>query len=195
MRFTLIFLGWFLSSCALAAVYKCTDAKGNTDYQAKPCAEGQENISINIKTGTVVNLNEEKKQQELSQKQEVTEQEKEKNNQLQLLEQQKRAKDEIRAESAKNQEFIKTHPDTFSPYSMPPYDPEHLSDLVKLHQARLVEIERFRREAAEKALRTGECTRVEASELDINSTKTLLAFLINCTSGKAFHINEQDLKR
>jgi hypothetical protein len=180
---------------SFVAVYKCIDAKGNIDYQASLCPEGIGNIAINIKTGRVVNLDEEKKKLQLTEQQQSSIQESEKKSKQELEEQKERQKSAAIAESAKNQEFIKLHPDTFSPYALPPYEPENLTDLVKIHKGRLVEIEQFRRLAAEKALRSGDCSRVEASELDMKSTRTLLGFLVNCSSGKAFYITEQDLKR
>lgn len=96
-------------------------------------------------------------------------------------------------ESAKNQFLIKNNPDKFSPYAIPPYVPEKLPDLVKLYQTRLADIERLRRQAAEKALVSGQCIRVESVELDSKSTKDALLFAINCSSGKSFYFKEQEL--
>ena len=70
MRFTLIVLGCFVSSSVFAAnnIYKCIDASGKKEYQSRPCAEGHTNTSLNISTGSSINLDEEKKQQELKKK-------------------------------------------------------------------------------------------------------------------------------
>jgi hypothetical protein len=130
-------------------------------------------------------------QQDLAQKEQQTALEKQK------LEQEKQdnINKEAMSESAKNQFLIKNNPDKFSAYAIPPYVPEKLPDLVRIYQIRLAEIERLRRQAAEKALASKQCTRVESVELNSKSTKDALMFLINCSSGKSFYFKEQELPK
>ena len=193
MRFTLLILGSLFSACASAGIYKCTDANGNTEYRSSPCETGHSNVEINIKTGTSTNLDDKNNQQALAQKEQQAALEKQKLEQEQLLKKQANTNREAINESAKNQFLIKNNPDKFSAYAIPPYVPEKLPDLVKTYQDRLPEIERLRRQAAEKALASDQCIRVESVELNSKSTKDALMFLINCSSGKSFYFKEQEL--
>jgi hypothetical protein len=193
MRFTLLILGSLFSAYASAGIYKCTDANGNTEYRSTPCETGHSNVEINIKTGTSTNLDEKNNQNTLAQKEQQAALEKQKLEQEQLLKKQADTNREAINESAKNQLLIKNNPGKFSAYAIPPYVPEKLPDLVKNYQARLPEIERLRRQAAEKALASGQCIRVESVELNSKSTKDALLFLINCSSGKTFYFKEQEL--
>jgi hypothetical protein len=193
MRFTLLILGCLFSAFAFAGIYKCTDTNGNTEYRASPCQIGRDNVEINIKTGTATNLDDRNKQQNLEQKDEQVELEKQKLEQEQLVKRQVEINLEAISESSKNQMLIKNNPDKFSAYAIPPYVPEKLPVLVKTYQARLADIERLRRQAAEKALATNQCIRVESDELNSKSTKDELTFLINCSSGKSFYFNERAL--
>ena len=195
MRFTLLILGSLFSAYASAGIYKCTDANGNKEYRYNPCQTGHTNVEINVKTGTSTNLDDKNNQQALAQKEQLAIQEKQKLEQEQLLKKQAKTNREAMNEGAKNQFLIKSNPDRFSAYAIPPYVPEKLPDLVKTYQSRLPEIERMRRQAAEKALASGQCIRVESVELHSKSTKDALMFLINCSSGKAFYLKEQDLIR
>jgi hypothetical protein len=195
MRFTLIILGCFVSSYVFANnIYKCIDASGKKDYQSSPCREGVTNSTLNIKTGGATNLDAEKKQQDLKQQEDQSKLDEQKLTKQQQLEKQDSINKEAIAESEKNQATIKADPKKYSPFAIPPYVPEKLPEFVKNFPERLADIERLRRAAAEKALATGQCERVEASELDGKSTKVLLSFLVNCSSGKAFYFTEQDLK-
>jgi hypothetical protein len=193
MRFTLLILGSLFSAYATAGIYKCTDANGNTEYRSSPCQTGRSNVEINIKTGTTTNLDDKNNQQDLARKEQQAALEKQKLDQEQLLKIQANINREAGNESAKNQFLIKNNPGKFSAYAIPPYVPDKLSDLVKAYQARLPEIERLRRQAAEKALATNQCIRVESVELNSKSTKDALMFLINCSSGKSFYFKEQEL--
>ena len=193
MRFTLLILGSLFSACAAAGIYKCTDANGNTAYRSSPCETGHNNVEINVKTGTSINLDDINNQQALTQKEQQAVLEKQKLEQEQLLKKQANTNREAINESAKNQFLIKNNPDKFSAYAIPPYIPEKLTDLVKTYQDRLPEIERLRRLAAEKALASDQCARVESVELNGKSTKDALMFLINCSSGKSFYFKEQEL--
>jgi hypothetical protein len=186
----LFILGIFFSACYFAGIYKCTDANGKTNYQTKSCDDEHKTIEINIKTGSSNELDEQK-QQELSEQKEQEEQ----------LEQElmskkiNQLKQEATSESAKNQFLIRNNPENFSAFSIPPYDFDDLPALVKNFQNKLPEIERFRRQAAEKALSTNQCKRVEASELSIKSTKKTFIFSVDCSSGKNFQYTGQELTK
>ncbi|MDD1610112.1 MAG: DUF4124 domain-containing protein [Methylococcaceae bacterium] len=196
MRFTLIILGCLISSyvCAANNVYKCIDTSGKKEYQATPCGEGLTKSTLNIKTGSSVNLDEEKKQQELKQKEEQAKIEEQKLTKQQKLEKQASIDKEAIAESENNQALIKSDPKKYSAFAIPPYAPDKLSDLIQNYRDRLADIERLRRASAQKALASGQCERVEASELDAKSTKIILTFFVNCSTGKTFYFTEQDLK-
>jgi hypothetical protein len=193
MKFALFILGSFFSAYAFAGVYKCTDAGGKTAYSENPCAAGASNMKLNVKTGSAVNLDEIKNQQTAEQQQQQALIEQQKLEQQQLLQKQEKLKQDAIDESAKNQFLIKNNPQKFSPFAIPTYKPDQLPALVKLHQDRLPEIERMRRKAAEKALASGECKRVESVELNIKSTKSALVFLVDCSTAKRFYITEQEL--
>jgi len=184
MKFTLLILVSLFSASASAAIYKCTDSNGNTEYSSSPCKTGHGNARINIKTGASTAIDDKGNQQDLAQKEQQT-----------ALEKQDNINKEAMNESAKNQFLIKNNPDKFSAYAIPPYVPEKLPDLVRIYQTRLAEIERLRRQAAEKALASEQCIRVESVELNSKSTKDALMFLINCSSGKSFYFKEQELPK
>ncbi len=191
MRITLLILGSLFSACTFAEIYKCTDVNGKTDYQSKPCAPEHKTAQINVKTGgSNDGLDEEKQKQALAQKELENKLEQE-----QLLKKQNKHKQDTKSASAKNQFLIKNNPDKFSAFSIPPYDPDQLPELVKPFYAMLPDIERLRGQAAEKALASGQCTRVEASELHNKSTKKSLVFSVDCSSGKNFHFTEQELAK
>ncbi len=189
MRITLLILGSLFSTCTFAGIYKCTDINGKTDYQSKPCDSEHKTVQINVKTGgSTDQLDQEKQKQVLAQKEQE-----EKLEQEQIMKKQTQLKQDAINESAKNQFLIKNNPEKFSAFSIPPYAPDQLPDLVKNYQSRLPDIERLRRQAAEKALASGLCTRVESSELHGKSTKKALVFSVDCSSGKNFQFTEQEL--
>lgn len=191
MRITLLILGSLFSTCTFAGIYKCTDINGKTDYQSKPCDSEQKTIEINVKTGGSTNLQDkEKEKQALEQKAQE-----EKLEQEQITRKQTQLKQDAMSESAKNQFLIKNNPDKFSAFSIPPYAPDQLPEVVKNYYSRLPDIERLRRQAAEKALAAGQCTRVESSELHSKSTKKALVFSVDCSSGKNFQFTEQELAK
>jgi len=190
MRITLLILGSLFSTCTFAGIYKCTDINGKTDYQSKPCDPQHKTVQINVKTGSSAELDEEKQKQDLVKKEQDENLEKE-----QKLKKQTQLKQDAMSESAKNQFLIKNNPERFSAFSIPPYVLDQLPDLVKEYQTRLPDIERLRRQAAEKALASGQCTRVEASELHAKSTKPALVFSVSCSSGKSFYFTEQELAK
>jgi hypothetical protein len=193
MKYTLLILASLFSAHASAGIYKCRDANGKTEYRSGPCKEGHSNVQINVKTGASTNLDDKEKEQAIAQKEQQDALEKQKLEQEALLKKQANANMEAVIESIKNQSLVKNNPDKFSAYAIPPYVPDKLPDLVKTYQDRLPEIERLRREAAEKALASGQCTRVESVELNSQSTQDALIFLINCSSGKSFYFKEQEL--
>ena len=195
MRFTLLILGSLFSVCASAGIYKCTDVNGNTEYRSTSCHTGHDNVELNVKTGTSTSLDDKNNQQTFAQKENQAALEKQKLEQDQLLKKQANTNREAINESAKNQFLIKNNPDKFSAYAIPPYVPEKLPDLVKTYQDRLPEIERLRRQAAEKALASDQCVRVESVELNSKSTKDTLMFLINCSNGMSFYFKEQELMK
>ena len=176
-----------------AGVYKCIDADGQTHYQSSPCTERDKAVQINTKTGSKVDLDalEDQKAQEIEQKKQLEAQQKaEEQARLEAIAQRKRR---ARAESELTQALIKQNPTQFSAFAIPPYDPEKLPESVKPFEERLPEIEKFRRLAAQKALATGNCQRVEADELNAKRAKAQLVFLINCSSGATFYFNESEL--
>jgi hypothetical protein len=191
MRITLLILGSLFSACTFAEIYKCTDINGKTDYQSKPCDQEHKTVQINVKTGISNDgLDQEKQKQALAQKEQAEKLERE-----QLLKKQNQHKQDAKSASAKNQFLIKNNPEKFSAFSIPPYDPDQLPELVKNFDARLPDIERLRGQAAEKALASGLCKRVEASELHSKSSKKSLVFSVDCSSGKNFHFTEQELAK
>lgn len=190
MRITLLILGIFFSTSTYAGIYKCTDVNGKTDYQAKPCDNEHKTLEINIKTGSSTELDEQKQKELEAQKDQEVQLEQE-----QLSKKNTQIKQEAMAESAKNQFLIKNNPEHFSAFSIPPYDYDDLPAVVKNFQNKLPEIERLRREAAEKALATNQCNRVEATELHIKSTKKTFVFSVDCSSGKNFQFTGQELAK
>ncbi|MGR9114389.1 MAG: DUF4124 domain-containing protein [Gammaproteobacteria bacterium] len=190
MRFKLLVLAIFLSNSASADVYKCIDANGKTAYQAKPCAVDESAVEINFKTGAAIDTQTDKarKASELEKQilQEKAKLEAERKKQQLLI--------DAKAEAEKNQTLVKKNTDQFSAYAIPPYDPANLTDLVKNFEDRLADIERMRRLAALKVLSSGGCQRVEASELNIKSTREKLIFLVNCSTGQGTYVGENELK-
>jgi hypothetical protein len=191
MRIALLILGSFFSACTFAEIYKCTGVNGKTDYQAKPCAPEHKAVQINVKTGGSNDGQDLEKQKQVLAQKELDE----KLEQDQAAKKRTKLKQDAMSESAKNQFLIKNNPEKFSAFSIPPYDPDQLPELVKSFYAKLPDIERLRGQAAEKALASGKCTRVEASELHNKSTKQSLIFSVDCSSGKNFHFTEQELAK
>lgn len=194
MRNRVFIFALCLASNSWAGVYKCIDAEGHTDYRATPCTEADKAAQMNTKTGGSVDLNAEEKRL-------AEEAEKKKQQELQDQAQQQAKleaialrKKQAEAQFELTQTMIKQNPVQFSAYAIPRYDPEKLSPLVKLHEQRLPDIEKFRRLAAKKALATGKCQRVEADELNAKSTPEHLVVLVDCSSGANFYFNEAELK-
>jgi hypothetical protein len=193
MKFFVLSLGLAVSFQLSAGVYKCIDASGNKIYRSNPCTENQSKAELNLKTGDSKDLDAIEKQNALTEQEqaakdaELAEQEQEK------LRKQQEFKQSVLDESAKNQFLVKNNPQKFSAFAIPPYEQNNLPPLVKKHENRLVDIERMRRQAAEKTLATGECGRVESVELSQKSTQNALVILVDCSSSKKFYIAEQEL--
>jgi hypothetical protein len=194
MKFIVILFGGLFSVAAAAGVYKCTDAAGRIVYKANACSVGQNNVEVDIKTGVTRDLDQEKREQQLMEEQEQAKLSAQEQEEKTLAEKQAKLKQEAKDESAKNQFLIKNNPLKYSVFAIPPYDPEQLPSLVQNYAARLPEIERFRRFAAEKALATDQCGRVEAVELNAKSTQDALVFLVDCSTGQKYYLTEQELK-
>ncbi|PPD34508.1 MAG: DUF4124 domain-containing protein [Methylomonas sp.] len=185
---------WLLSFNSWAGVYKCTGADGQTDYQSSPCTGDHQAVQINTKTGSKVDLNQlenQKLQADEQQKQLEAQKQAEEQARLDAIEQRKQR---AREQSQLTLDLIKQNPTEFSAFAVPPYDPEKLPPTIKPFEDRLADIEKFRRLAAQKALATGKCQRVEADELSAKSTKELLVFQVSCSSGSSFNFNEAELK-
>jgi hypothetical protein len=195
MRFALLILGCLFLVQADAGIYKCTDSAGSTKYLSRPCAEGDKNIEINLKTGATTDLNEKQNQEQQKQKQEQEKTEQEKLEEQALKEKHEKLISDAKQESAKNQFLIRNNPEKYSAFAIPPYDPSQLPALVKTYENRLPEIERMRRQAAEKAIKSGQCGRVESAELNLKSNKKGLVFLIDCSTGKHYYFTEQELAK
>lgn len=193
MKFTLLFLGLIFSMQLSAGVYKCMDAEGKKIYRSVPCAEGQKKIQLNVKTGSTTDLNQQENQQALTQQEQEAQETQKKLEEEQKLQKLAQLKQSAVDESAKNQFLIKNNPHKFSAFAIPPYKYDDLTPLVKPYQNRLPDIERIRRQAAERSLATGQCGRVESVELSEKSTKDLLVILVDCSSAKKFYVNEQEL--
>lgn len=193
MKLILVLLGLMSSLPLMADVYKCTDASGNKIYRSTPCIEGQKKIELNVKTGSTTDLTEQEAQQSLSQQEEQSKDAQKKQEEDQAKQRLNQIKQESSDETAKNQFLVKNNPQQYSAFAIPPYKYDDLSPLVKPYQQRLPEVERFRRQAAEKVLATGQCGRVESVELSEKSTKNSVVILIDCSSAKKFYISEAEL--
>lgn len=195
MKNITLLLALCFSFNAWAGVYKCTDAEGRTDYQSSPCTENAKAVQINTRTGSKVDLYELKNQQvqaDEQKKQQESQQQAEEQARLEAISQRKQL---AREESELTLALIKKNPMQFSAFAIPPYDPDKLPQAVKPFEERLPDIERFRRFAAQKALASGNCQRVEADELNVKSKKDMLVILVNCSSGASFYFNETELTK
>jgi Domain of unknown function (DUF4124) len=193
MKFTLLILGTLFSMQLSAGVYKCTDASGKKIYRSQPCVEGQNKVELNVKTGSSTDLNQQENQQALSQQEQEAKDAQKKQEEEQAQQKLAQLKQSVLDESAKNQFLVKNNPQKYSAFAIPPYKYDDLTPLVKTYQSKLPDIERMRRQAAEKALATGQCGRVESVELSEKSTKDGLIILVDCSSAKKFYVSEQEL--
>lgn len=193
MRFTLLTFGLLIAFQASAGVYKCIDPSGNKIYSASPCPDGQSRMELNVKSGSSKDLKALEQQEQLTKQEEENKAAQKKQEEDAAVKKQEEFKRSAVEESAKNQVLIKNNPQQYSAYAIPPYKPDALPTFVKPFENRLPEIERFRREAAEKALATGECGRVEAVELNQKSKEGALVILVDCSTAKKFYVTEQEL--
>ncbi len=193
MKSTLLILGLLFSIPLSAGVYKCTDAKGNKIYRAIPCAEGQSKLELNVKTGSATDLIAKEQEQALSQQEQEAKEAQKKLVEEQQAQKLAQFKQSALDESAKNQFLVKSNPSKFSAFAIPPYKYDDLPPLVKTYQSRLPDIERMRRQAAEKSLSTGQCGRVESVELSEKSSKDAIVILVDCSTAKKFYFSEKEL--
>jgi len=124
MRITLLISGSFFSSGAFAGIYKCTDVTGKTNYQSKPCNQTKKTEHINVKT--VGSSDAQQGKQVLEQKEQD-----DKIQQERLLRKETPLKQEATNERAKNQFLIKNNPKKFSAFSILPYLPGQLADVIR----------------------------------------------------------------
>lgn len=181
------------SNPLLAGVYKCTDNEGKTEYQSSPCSAEKKAATIDIQTGGVTNLSQAKEEQQKQNELDLALKKQQEIELQQKLELEAMRKKDTKEQSELNQQLIKDNPIQFSAFAIPPYNPDKLPDLVKSFQSRLPEIEKFRRLAAQKALATGECKRVESDQLSIKSKLDQLVFSVDCSSTKTFIFSESEL--
>jgi Domain of unknown function (DUF4124) len=193
MKFTLLFLGLLVSMPLSAGVYKCTDGSGKKIYRSVPCVEGQKKVELNVKTGGSTDLNAKENEQALSQQEQEAKAAQKKQEEEQAQQKLTQLKQNSTDESAKNQFLVKNNPQKYSAFAIPPYKYDDLTPLVKAYQNRLPDIERMRRQAAEKSVATGQCGRVESVELSDKSTADGLVILVDCSSAKKFYVSEQEL--
>jgi hypothetical protein len=186
-------MGLFLSAGSWAEVFKCADSTGHIHYQSQPCKEEHKALQLNPKTGSSLDLNEQERQKAINaeqRKQQELQRLAEENAKMEVASQ---IKEQARAESKLTQTMVKQNPLQFSAYAIPAYDPDKLPDYVKPFGDKLPDIEKYRRLAAQKALATGKCQRVESDELTNRSKPDALIFLINCSSGANLYFNQTEL--
>jgi hypothetical protein len=190
-EFSILYLlvATFASGQSVASVYKCTDKNGKIAYQSSPCATAEKALKIDMKTGQSIDL-----AVRLKQKQDELELKKQRADERlkQQAAEAKRIADTIE-QSALNQQLIKDNPIQYTAFAIPPYRYDRLPELVKPFESRLPEIEKFRRIAAQKALASGGCIRVESDQLSIKSQLEQLVFSIDCSTAKSYHYNETEL--
>lgn len=193
MKYLLTILGILLPLQVSAGVYKCVDANGNKIYRSQPCTGSQSKAELNIKTGGAKDLDALDRQKQQSELEQKAQEEEKKHQQEQVAKQKEDFNRKVADENDKNQALVKSNPQKYSAYAIPPYLSDELPPLVKRFEDRLPDIQRMRREAAEKALATGECGRVESSELSSKSIEKSLVILVDCSSAKKFYLTEREL--
>lgn len=184
-----------VAQSSLAGVYKCVDTNGNKRYQNSPCPNLENTSTFNPVTGTS-NKVVDNRQLDLAMQQEIQREKISAEKQLQEEQQrQQQLKQQILSESQKNQEWVKQHPKRYSAFAIPPYAENKHPEFADNFLDRLPEIEQFRRLGAELALASGKCGRVEAVELNYRSQATSLVFLVDCSSGESFLLNESQIQQ
>ncbi len=195
MKLTLVLLSILVSSYSQARIYKCTDGNGKKSYQKSPCENISNASEFNVNTGGSIAVPD-KRKQELALEQQKT-QEQARLDEIKRQEQEKKQQ-RINAtldENTKNLEIIKNNPKKFSAFAIPSYSLENHPPLFDDFIERLPDIQRYRRLAAIKALDSGECDRVEASSLNLKSTKKTLVFLVECSNTKRSYYKETELSK
>lgn len=193
MKLTLVFLGILFSSYSQAGIYKCTDSAGKISYQKSPCENISNASEFNVNTGGSVAVPDKRKQEIVLEQKKAKEQARLDEIKRQEQEAKQQRKEATLEENRKNLEIIKLNPKKFSAFAIPSYTLEEHPPLFNDFIERLPEIQRFRRWAAKKALFSGECDRVEASSLNLKSSKKTLVFLVECSNTKRFYYKETEL--
>ncbi len=193
MKLIVLISSFLFAGFANAGVYKCIDSEGKKSYQNSPCKQNASAAELNLATGGEVAIDEKRKQEILLQQRKAEEKARleAKKRQEQQLKQQRIAA--IEEENKKNLEIIKNNPGKFTAFAIPPYTLEDHPSLIDDFIERLPEILKFRRLAAKKALFSGKCDRVEASELNLRSTKKNMVFLVECSNTRRIYLNETEL--
>ena len=193
MRIVFLVSLMVLSNFAFAGVYKCVDGNGKKVYQNKPCTDIENATEFDPVSGAN-NKVIDNEQLLLLEQQKIQQQQQEEQRKLQEQQQkQQQLEQDILTESQKNQEWIKSHPGKYSAFAIPPYANNKHPPFADSFAQRLPEVERYRRFAAEIALASGKCGRVESAELNLRSTSTRLVFLIDCSSSESFLLDEKQI--
>ena len=154
MRILLCLLAISLSGLALAVddkpVYKCADAEGNVKYQKTKCKNIESAAELNVNTGGYRYLAVEQQRIDDEHEANLTEEEKLKLEKSRKELEKMRLLAECAEQAQKNQEYLSSKKDNFSPYAIPPYQGKRYEDIVANFLPRLAEIERYRRAAAAK---------------------------------------------
>lgn len=80
-------------------------------------------------------------------------------------------------------------------YALEPYTAKGgFEKTIKKYNSRLNEITKFRKLAAEKAIDSGKCDTVVASELSDSSTLKHMKFWVDCNNGERIYLDEYQLK-
>lgn len=194
MKLLIVLLGVIFSiNAATAAVYRCADENGKIAYQNSPYQNLDAAAELNVTTGRHRDITAEIKQQEAQDEALMSEEQKREAEKLRIENEKTRLKAAGAEQSQINQEYLKNNKEKFSPYAFPPYQGKRYKDLIASYLERLPEIERMRRIAASQVLESGDCQRVEASDLNVYSHISLLRFIIDCRNGKRISFSEKEL--
>ena len=199
MRYLLCLLAISFSGLVFAtdtdskAVFKCADAEGKVSYQKKSCNNLKSAAELNVTTGGYKYLSAERQKQEDELEANMTKEQRAKAERLRKELEKKHFLEQSAEQAQKNQQYLKSKKDNFSPYALPPYQGKRYQDIVANFLTRLAEIERFRRIAAAKVLTSGQCAQIEAADLVSNSSINNLRFQVDCRNGKRIKMKEQDL--
>lgn len=102
----------------------------------------------------------------------------------------------ISAPEATNSKDVDKYAGKIDPSALYPYTAKGgFEKTVKKYGSRLKEITTFRRQAAERAVDSGKCDSVIASELSDKSTLKHLNFWVDCNNGERIYLDEFQLKK